>query len=206
MLSVLTLATLGFGVGGALADGPMGWSISLLAVATGLTLIAAARSLVGPVRRQDLRPRHDGTVVIESPALIAWALVGAWAALLGVAGLWVWVAVTDFDAIESPGFTLVTVVGALASLPDLVRLLTGRLHRWRLTLGPEALTYRGYHTDETIAWTKIHGAGIQERGPAGVLVDRKGTGADLVIPITAFTVPPEQIIEEIQQRVGVRRR
>ena len=54
---------------------------------------------------------------------------------------------TDFDEIEAPGATLLTVVGALGMLPDLVRLLTGRLHRWRLEIGPETVRYRGYRTD-----------------------------------------------------------
>lgn len=206
VLSVLGLATIGFGVGGVVADGPTGWSMRLLALAAGLTLVAAARSLLAPRRPRQLHPGSDGTTVIESPALLVWPLLAAWGALLGVAALWAWVALTDFGALESPGFALLTVAGALASLPDLVRLLTGRLHRWRIVLAADGLTYRGYRTDETLAWTTIRGARIQERGPAGVLVDRRGAGADVVIPVTAFTLPAEQIIDEVRQRVAVRRR
>ncbi len=113
---------------------------------------------------------------------------------------------TDFDSLESPGFALITVVGALASLPDLVRLLTGRLHRWRLELGPESVTYRGYRTDATWPWSKVHGARIQARGPAGVLIDVKGAGQDPVVPITAFAVPAEQLVDEIQRAKAASRR
>jgi hypothetical protein len=48
---------------------------------------------------------------------------------------------SDLLALEAPGASLVMVVGAVGSLPDLLRLLTGRLHRWRLELGPDALIY-----------------------------------------------------------------
>jgi hypothetical protein len=135
-----------------------------------------------------------------------WPLVGAWIALLVVAGLWVVIGLIDVDDIESPGFALVTVLGALASLPDLARLLTGRLHRWRLELGPESISYRGYRTAETWPWSKVHGARIQTRGPAGVAIDVKGAGEDPVVPITAFAVPAEQLVEEIQRAQAAARR
>ena len=203
VLTVLTLVVTGLA---ATADGIQGASAWGLVAATGLLLVAAASALARPRRPREPDVGPDGTRVFVAPAVTVWPLVGAWIALLVVAGLWVVVAATDLDAIESPGFALVTVFGALASLPDLARLLTGRLHRWRLELGPESISYRGYRTAETWPWSKVHGARIQARGPAGVAIDVKGAGDDPVVPITAFAVPAEQLIEEIQRAKASARR
>ena len=206
VLTVLAVATLGFALLGTFSDGPQRWAGWLSSLASGLVLVAAAVAFAAPRRRRALQPGPDGSVTIDSPSVIAGALVAAWATLLVVAGLWVAVAVTDLDRIESPGFTLVMVLAAAASLPDLGRLLTGRLHRWRLVLGPDGLSYRGYRTEVVLPWSKVHGARVQHRGPAGVLIDRKGTAPDPVVPITAFLLPADQIVEEIEQRLAVRRR
>ena len=133
-----------------------------------------------------------------APAATTWPLLVAWFRPPGGCDLGN-LAITDFSALESPGFSLLTIAGAIASLPDLARLLTGRLHRWRLELGPESISYRGYRTAETWPWSSVHGARIHPRGPAGVAIDVKGPGKDPVIPITAFAVPAEQLIEEIQR-------
>lgn len=199
ILGVLTLLTGAF-VGLALtSDGvaaAAGWGLT---VGAGSLLVAAASAFVRPRRPREPLVTADGTRVFLSPALTAWGLVVAWLALLVVAGLWVVQAITDFGSIESPGFAFVTVMGAVGSLPDLSRLLRGRLHRWRLEVGPQTLRYRGYHTDVSWPWAKIHGAALQARGPAGVLVDLKGAGVDPVIPVAAFSVPAEQLIEEIER-------
>jgi hypothetical protein len=147
-----------------------------------------------------------GLFLFAAPALTAWSLVGAWLAVLVVAGIWAYVAVTDLDALESPGFSLLTIVGAAGSLPDLVRLLTGRLHRWRLELGPETVTYRGYRTDQSWPWSKVHGARIQQGRPVGVAIDLRGAGADPVVPLAAFDVPGEQLVEEIDRAKAAARR
>ena len=52
----------------------------------------------------------------------------------------------------------------------------------------------------------MHGARIQARGPAGVLIDVKGAGQDPVVPITAFAVPAEQLVDEIQRAKAASRR
>ncbi|MEJ7795967.1 MAG: hypothetical protein WKF50_10480 [Nocardioides sp.] len=203
MLFVLT----GIFTGLALSvDGVMGWSAWGLVLFAGLLLVAALSALARPRRVREPAVCADGTRVFLAPMLTVAALLGAWFAALAVAALWGFVALTDFDALESPGFSLVTIVGALASLPDLARLLTGRLHRWRLELGPESISYRGYRTAETWPWAKVHGARIQARGPAGVAIDVKGAGEDPVVPITAFAVPAEQLIEEIQRAKAAARR
>lgn len=195
-LGILTLAFLGLAL---FVDGGMGISAWGLFAFAALLLCAAVSALARPRRRRDPRVTPDGVRVFIAPALTVWPLVGAWLAVLVVAGVWAYVAVTDFDAIESPGFTLLTVVGAVGSMPDLVRLLTGRLHRWRLELGPETVTYRGYRTDQTWPWSQVRGARIQQGRPSGVAIDLRGARTDPVVPFAAFAVPAEQLVEEIER-------
>lgn len=183
------------------AEGLFRVSMFLLTFVALLLLLVAVRALVVPRRRRVLPVEADGTTTIRSPATLARGLVLAWLLMFGVGALWLVVMFTDFDAIEAPGATMVTIVGLLASLPDFLRLLRGRLHRWELTLGPDGYRYRGYRTNESLAWSKVRGARIQARKPAGVRIDRRGNAPDLVVPIIAFDVPPEQIVEEIQARV-----
>ncbi|MDZ5662546.1 hypothetical protein SFC79_12300 [Nocardioides sp. S-58] len=207
VVTVLTLFTLGLAAAtAAFADDLAGRSMWGLVACAALVLVAAVSSLLRPRRRREPEVTADGTRVFRAPALTVWPLVLGWFALLATAAVWGWVALTDFDALESPGFSIVAIVGALASLPDLVRLLTGRLHRWTLELGPEAVTYRGYRTDATVPWKDVKGAAVQERGPAGVRIDLRGGGTDPVVPITAFDVPAEQLVDEIvRARKGARR-
>ncbi len=196
MLAVLTLVFAGLA---ATTDGIQGLAAWGLVVATGLLLVAALSSLARPRRPREPSVGTDGSRVFLAPAATVWSLVGAWLALLIVAASWVVIGATDLDDIESPGLALVAVIGALASLPDLSRLLTGRLHRWRLELGPESISYRGYRAAETWPWSSVRGARIHARRPAGVAIELKGAGEDPVVPITAFSVPAEQLIEEIQR-------
>lgn len=200
---VLLLAVVGavLLVAGLVSDGLGRVTGLLLALACLLVGVSAVRALLWPRRRAALTADESGAIVIRSPASIAWPLVLAWIVGLGVVVLWVAVAVTDFSAIESPGFALLAVVGAIGSLPDLFRLLTGRLHRWELTLGPEGYRYRGYRTDDSAAWSEVQGASIQRRGPAGVLIEREDASSDVVVPAAAFGVPAEQIVEELRARL-----
>ncbi len=186
-------------------DGFVAQSIRGVNVAVALLLVAALSALVRPRRRREPEVRPDGTRVFLAPALTTWPLLGAWGVVLVVAGMWAYVALTDFSALESPGWALITIGGAIGSLPDLVRLLTGRLHRWRLEIGPDGVTYRGYRTDQTWPWATVHGARLQAR-PAGVAIDVKGPGDDPLVPITAFAVSPEQLVEEIRQGKAAARR
>lgn len=198
LLAVVTAVLL---VAGLLSDGLGRMAGLLLALVCVLVGVSAVRALLWPRRRRQLATDANGVTVIRSPATVAWPLVQAWILGLVVIGVWVVVAARDFSDIESPGFTLLAVIGALGSLPDLYRLLTGRLHRWELTLGPDGYRYRGYRTDDAAPWSKVKGASIQRRGPAGVRIERKGTGADVVVPAAAFGVPAEQIVEEIEARI-----
>lgn len=206
VIGFLTLFALGMLALALTDDSAMGWSAWGLFATAGLLLCSAISALAMPRRRREPQVSSEGVRVFVAPATTTWPLVGAWLALLVVAAVWAYVAFTDFDAIESPGFTLVTIAGALASLPDLARLLTGRLHRWRLELGPDSISYRGYRTNETWPWSKVHGARIQSRAPAGVAIDVKGPGTDPVVPITAFDVPAEQLVEEIERARAAARR
>lgn len=206
VIGALTLFVLGFLVLALSVEGQMRWSAWGLVVFAALMWCSAVSALARPRRRREPQVTVDGVRVFVAPRLTTWPLVGAWLTLLVVAGLWAYAALTDFGALESPGFALLTIVGAIASLPDLVRLVTGRLHRWRLELGPDAITYRGFRTDVSWPWSKVHGARIQERGPAGVAIDVKGSGVDPVVPIAAFDVPAEQLVEEIDRaRTAARR-
>lgn len=197
-LAVLLLGSLGLGVW---ASGPMvpfAWG---MVVATGAGLVAAVPALARPRRPRELPIRPDGTRVLEGPLLTVVALLVAWAALMVSAVVIGYVALTDFDAIEAPGAAFVTVVGAVGMLPDLVRLLTGRLHRWRLEIGPETVRYRGYRTDVTYRRRDVRGGLVHPRHPAGVEIDlRGGATKGAVIPATAFDVTAEQIIEELRRR------
>jgi hypothetical protein len=197
-LSVLTLGAVGLGL---FSSGPMVPSAWSFALATGAGLVAAISALARPRRRREPQVLPDGTRVLVGPLLTVVALLVAWAAVTVTAGLWAYVALTDFDAIEAPGATLLTVVGAVGMLPDLVRLLTGRLHRWRLEIGPETVRYRGYRTDVTYRRRDVRGGLVHPRHPAGVEIDlRGGASKGAVIPATAFDVPAEQVIEELRRR------
>lgn len=198
---VSTFAVLTILVGTATAasgDGFADMSMYGVAAFSSLMLVASISSLVRPRRRREPDVLADGTRVFRAPALTVWPLVGAWVAVMGTAVAWGWVMLNDFGALESPGFSLVVVLGSIGLLPDFARLLTGRLHRWTLALGPDELTYRGYRTDVSMPWKDVRGAMIQERGPAGVRIDLRGARAkDPVVPITAFDVPADQLVEEI---------
>lgn len=176
-----------------------------------LHLVAAVRAFVLPRRWREVPVDESGTTTIEAPGSLVWPLAIAWAALPILAAAFVVQAIADFDSIESPGAAFVVVAATVFGLPDWFRLVTGRLHRWRIVLGREGLSYYGYRTVIEVPWTKVHGASIQvggrtaegtkRRRTAGVLIDLKGTRPDPVIPIAAFDVPAEQILDEIQKRL-----
>lgn len=199
VLTVLTLATLVGLVITLVADGALAWSGASMLVAFAALLVAAISAFARPRRRREPEVAADGARIFRAPLLTVAGLLVAWLMLLVVAALWAYLALTDFAALESPGFAAVTIVAALASLPDLFRLVTGRLHRWTLTLGPTTLSYRGYRTDLTVPCRDVRGAVIQQRNPAGVRIDLRAGAEDIVVPITAFDVPAEQLVDEIHR-------
>lgn len=181
------------------AEGALAGSGAGLLVGFAALLAAACSAFARPRRRKEPEVSADGVRTFRAPRVTVLGLLVAWGALLVVAALWAWLAVTDFGALESPGFALLAIAGALASVPDLVRLLTGRLHRWTLALGPTGLAYRGYHTDVEVPWREVKGAVVQQRNPAGVRIDLRAGQDPLVVPITAFDVPAEQLVEEVHR-------
>ncbi len=199
VLLLLLVGMLAGAVMASVADGALAWSGAGLLVAFAGLLVTALSALVRPRRRRETVVSTDGVRAFRAPLGTVAGLLVAWAALLAVAALWAWLAATDFGALESPGFALLAIVGALASLPDLVRLLSGRLHRWTLELGPDALAYRGYHTAVTVPWREVKGASVQQRNPAGVRIDLRAGRDPLVVPITAFDVPADQLVEEVHR-------
>lgn len=203
LLTVTTLAALGLSL---VHDGALGWSFRALLVFSGLLLVSAVSSLVRPRRRSEPTVEADGTRTFVAPAATVHPLVVSMVAMWLTGAMWAYVAVTDFGSLESPGFALVAIAGVAAAVPDLLRLVTGRLHRWRLEIGPEVVRYRGYRTDVSYPWSKVHGSRIQARGPAGVVIDVKGAGRDPVVPIAAFAVPAEQLVEEIERGRAAARR
>lgn len=159
------------------------------AVPVGLVLVAAATALLGHRRTVDVTADADGVTRVDSPVILVGSLVAAWAAFIGYA------LVTDTGSLTSPGFLGVGVLAGLGMVPDLWRLLTGRLHRWRLVLTPTEVTYRGYRTDVTVPWSRIHGAQIQARRPTGVRIDVKGKADDIVV---AFRMPIDQMVDLVE--------
>jgi hypothetical protein len=183
------------------ADGLAQVTYSGIGLSGLVLLVAAVRSIVLPRHRGEVRSTPDGTTVFESPALIVWPVVLAgvlmYSAAVGLGLLLVF----DRDEVESPAGAAAAVIGAVMGTPLIVRLLTGRLRRWRLLLGSDGFTYRGYRTDETVPWSKVHGARIQRGKDASVVIDRKGTGPDRLIPLLPFDVVPEQVVEQIEARL-----
>ncbi|MBM0126566.1 hypothetical protein [Pimelobacter simplex] len=200
--SVLLLLLLGLLAAAAMtvaAEGAVAWcGVGLLVAFAGL-LVAAGSAFLRPRRRREPEVAIDGARTFRTPALTVAGLLAAWVALLVVALLWGWLAIVDLGSLESPGVALATVAAALASVPDLVRVVTGRLHRWTLVLGPTALVYRGYRTEVTVPLRDVTGASIQRRNPAGVRVDLRAARTPVVIPIAAFDVPAEQLVEEVHR-------
>ncbi len=172
------------------------WGVALAAL---LLWGAVLSATVLPRRHEPVEPGPDTSVVVVSPPAIALLLVAAWVVMLVAVAGWVVVAVTDFSSIESPGFTLVMVLAALGSLPDLARLLTGRLHRWRVVADDAGIRYRGYHTDRALAWNEIASIRSQHR-PPGVSVEVKDGSQALLVPALPFDVHPEAIAESLNAR------
>ena len=167
---------------------------------TGFLLWAAViRATLTPRSRRPVEPRADGSVVVETPSAVVACLLAAWLVLLVSVVLWVVVAATDFGSIESPGALFVMVAAALGSLPDLARLLTGRLHRWRVVADDDGIHYRGYHTTRRMAWSEVASTRSQPR-PPGVALTPKDGGPALFLAALAYDEHPDAIAEALTRR------
>ena len=193
---VLAVAVL-FGLMAWAGDGPSRLGASGIAVAALLVWLAAVRATL--VARRPLDPVDPGApLVVDTPRSVPLLLVAGWLLMVVATLVWAVAAVRDPGSVDQPGFALVMTLAALASLPDLVRLATGRLHRWRVEADDEGLHYRGWRTDERVGWADVRGVRWQDR-PAGVVVERAGA-EDLRIPITSFDEDPVQVAEALDQR------
>ncbi len=188
-------------VAAAVEDGVVALAWGFLAAAGVLFVVSLVIALLWPRRRWALTPGPGGSVVIDSPVALAWSLLGSYLLVLCSAGVWIYLAVTDFSRISEAGPVVVVILGAIASLPELFRLLTGRLHRWRLTLTREGFTYQGYRRAVSEPWRAVHGVSTVRGKNASVVVDLKASRPDLVIPATVFLIDPGQLAEEISTRL-----
>ncbi|MBS44410.1 MAG: hypothetical protein CMH83_14850 [Nocardioides sp.] len=200
LLGLLVAVTLGVGAPAwALGDDAVAWSMRLLSSATAL-LAVATWSAVVRARRTTLPPAGpDGVLVLRSPLATVAPLVLAWLLVYPVAGLWAWSLATDPRGLTAIGSAAVVVLGALASLPSLARLLTGGLHRPVLVAGPGSLHYRGGRTTRDVPAPRVGRAALQDR-PAAVRVTVRGED-DLVLPTPAFAESPAVLLAAVR-RVG----
>lgn len=171
-----------------------------------------------PRTPRPLRPSADGTVTIKAPALQVAAALLAWLVMWVVSGLIVFVVASrGMNAVESPGAAVAIIGATLASIPDTIRLLTGRLHRWRLSWGPGGVVYRGFRTSLDVPPGRLKHVGLQasrlfrwsgvpprlrprEGGPRGygVLLAPRGAEAVVLVPQILFREPAEQVAEELR--------
>ncbi|MCY7396166.1 MAG: hypothetical protein LH468_08465 [Nocardioides sp.] len=201
-VAVLVVAVVGWAALGVVSEGPTRPAALLSSSAAALALVSATAALL---HRRRPRPAVDITgapIVFETPALVLWPLLLAWMLLLATAAAWIVVVATDITSLDAPVFVFLIIVAALGSLPDLARLLSGRLHRWRLTVDDLGVTYRGYRTDVTLPWAELQGATLQHRDPRGLRLDRRGSGPDVVVPMAPFTDRAPEIIELVEHRIG----
>lgn len=219
LMSVLSMMLLVAGAGLATAtSGVDRWIAAGLAVVGLCAVVFLAHGFL-PRRPRPLLAGSDGTISIAAPALQVAAALTAWLMMWVLAGLIAFVLATrGMNAVESPGAAVAIVGATLASIPDAVRLLTGRLHRWRLSWGPDGVSYRGFRTSLELPPGKLKGARLQatrlfrydavptpmrprDGGPRGfgVVLDRSGNAPDILVPQVFFREPAEQLVDEIKR-------
>lgn len=188
----------------ALLDGDGPWALTMLAVGTVAILLGVAflKAIVVRRRVRPLRPAPDGTVAFRSPVAIYGSLLAAALLIVLSSPLAVWAVLTDSDDMTRPGRLLALPFLGIYFIPDLVRLLLGRLHRWQLILGPEAVTYRGHRTDVTVPWSETRGVLMQTAKPFHLVIKTRGTKQpDIGIRFDVFDVPAQQFLDEIGPRI-----
>lgn len=170
---------------------------SLLATAVALVVF-----LAWPRSTTPMSPGADGVVRVAAPAALVGAGLSAWFLALAAAGVWGWLAVTDFSRLDPAGPLIVVVLGSIATLPAVWQLLTGRLHRWRVELDDDGLTYQGLWRRVEEPWSAVRAVTVStDRRTAGVVVDLKASRPDVVVPWAAFLVDPTVLAAEIAPRI-----
>ena len=150
-------------------------------------------------RREPPVPRADGSIVVESPVVLIALLVGAWVSMLAVFLFWVSVMLTAPLSARGVFTVLVYGVVGLASLPDFVRMLTGRLHRWRVVADDTGVQYRGYRTDRAFTWGQVSAIRRSER-PLGIALEPMDGSSAVVLPTLAFDVAPDVLLVALEKR------
>lgn len=211
VLVLLTLGTVSGTVMAFVESGSLRVLGAALAWSSGCLVVAALSALTPAARRLGLgrvRTSPDGSWVVRSPATTVVPLLGAWAGSFVAAGAAVLVFVDHWprvwEAVDRPGNLALVAVGAVGTLPDVVRLVRGRLHWWELRGSPDGTVgYRGWRG----AWTwepgAVRGGRVHPRHPAGVEVDVRGTRRDgVVVPAAAFTLHPDELIALLAGRAA----
>ena len=195
--AILLVLALLFGLMAWIGDEPSRLGASGIAVAALLVWLAAVRTTLLP--RHPVAAVDPGApLVVDTPRSVPALLVAGWLLMVVSTVVWCVAAALDLGSVDSPGFALVMGLAALGSIPDLVRLATGRLHRWRVVADDEGIHYRGWRTDARVPWSDVRRVRWQER-PAGVVVEQRGE-TQLRIPITSFDEDPLQLAEALDQR------
>lgn len=182
-------------------DGAVGLAWGLIAGSGAMLLVVLVLGLAWPRSTAPLVPDADGRVEVAAPAVLVGAVLGSWLLAIAAAATWVYLAVTDFSRVSEAGPLAVFVLGAAGSLPTLFRLLTGRLHRWRLTLDQGGITYQGWRHEVAEPWSAVRGVTLSYGRNAGVVVDLKASRPDVVLPFPAFLVDPQVLAAEITARM-----
>lgn len=200
------------------------------AVALAYVVLGAAATVAGALGLWPRRPsppqsQAGGATTWSAPALLVGAVLVGWLAVVVLVVLLVMTVVTGgVAALERPGAALVLAAVAVATLPDVVRLALGRLHRWRFALGPAGVSYRGYRTRVEVPWSRVRGAHLQasrlvrwgavparmrpeEAGHRGygLVIEVAGKGPDVLVPQFFLRVRVEQLLAEVERaRVAAR--
>ena len=149
--------------------------------------------------REPLEPRADGSFVVEAPVLLVVLLVGAWVSTLAVFLFWIYALLTGPLSAGSVFAVLVYGLVGLGSLPDFVRMLTGRLHRWRVVADDIGVRYRGYRTDRAFTWGQVS-AVRSSADPPGVAVEPRDGSPAVLLPALAFDVTPDALAASLERR------
>jgi hypothetical protein len=158
----------------------------------GGVLLWAALAWVTLPPRSSLPPTAGGEVpVVQGSRPLAVLLVTGCVLVLAGAATWAVPLVRDPQDVPHPGFVLVVGIAALGALPTAVRLLTGRLHVWRLELD-QGLRYVGGRVDVTIPWPQVRALTLNEH--ATRLLVEPDEGPVLAVPMLVFDVPAAQVL------------
>ena len=149
-------------------------------------------------RPEPLEPRADGSVVAEAPVLLVVLLVGTWVSAVLVLLGWVAALLTGPLSARTVVLALGLLIG-LGSLGDLARLLTGRLHRWRVVADGSGVRYRGYRTDRSLRWGEVS-AVRSSADPPGVAVEPRDGSPAVLLPALAFDVTPDALAMSLERR------